>query len=234
MKTSIKLLFTILLLFITVFSIQAQSYMRRPFYGEFFGGATFASMDIAGDNKFKKNKLGFMIGGNVNYRFFSNIVVQSGFHLIKKGSFKHEDRIVDLDGPQKRIDVKNTVDANYIQIPLNLGIEIPIKRGLNFSINAGVFGAYGFKGQTKQEGYEATILNGVYDNTTSLDRNGYDTFSNTNLKRFDYGIGGNVGIIYDIFILRFQYDHGLANVATDALGTEWKTRNYAFCFGFRF
>lgn len=234
MKVIIRLFFAIFISTIAVSSMHAQSHFRRSFYGDFFAGMTFASMDIEKGNEFKTNKIGFMIGGNGNLRFYKNMILQTGFHIVKKGSLKHEDRIVDLEGPLEKIDIKQTVDANYIQIPLNLGLEVPIKKNLLFNLHAGVFGAYGFKGETKQRGYKVTIINGKPKEPTSEDKGTTQTFSNTNLKKWDYGVGVNFGLVYDIYILRFQYDHGLANVATDALGGEWKTRNYMLCFGFRF
>lgn len=236
MKTITKLFFTILILTSAVATVNAQGSIRRPFYGDFFGGITFASMDIEDGNEYKTNKIGFMIGGNANIRLYHNMVFQTGFHIVKKGSLKHEDRIIDQDGPQERRDIKTTIDANYIQIPLNIGFEVPIKKNLHLNMNAGVFGAFGFKGKSKQRGYTATIINGEYQQQISQDKGSQDTFSNTNLKKWDYGIGANIGLVYDIYVLRFQYDHGLANVATDVFGKgkEWKTRNYMLCLGFRF
>lgn len=236
MKRTIKVFSVISLFILTTLSVSAQvsNFNRRPFYGDFFGGMTFASMDIKGGNEFKTNKIGFMIGGNANYRFFHSLVLQTGFHIVKKGSLKHEKRSIELEGPIEKRDIKQTVDANYIQIPLNLGLEFPIGKSVLVNFNAGVFGAYGFKGETKQRGYSVKIINGEYKDQISEDKGAYKTFSATNLKKWDYGVGVNCGVVYDVYILRFQYDHGLANVATDALRTEWHTRNYMVCLGFRF
>lgn len=236
MKRAIKI-FSVIFFFTFIAlgtSLQAQSHYRRSLYGDFFGGITFASMDIKGGNEYKKNKIGFMVGGNANFRFYHNMVLQSGFHIVKKGLLKHKDISIQQDGPIEKFDVKETVDANYIQIPLNLGFEVPIAKNFLVNFNAGVFGAFGFKGESKTRGYSVMIINGEYQNQVSQDKPTVKTFSNQKLKKWDYGVGFNVGVVHDVYILRFQYDHGLANVATDALGTEWHSRNYMVCLGFRF
>lgn len=239
MKTRVKLFIVFILAAISVQSIDAQAHYRRNFYGDFFGGMTLASIDMAGQNAYKKHKVGFMVGGNANFKFFHNLELQTGFQLVKKGSQTHEKRTFQSQANAGLIqtrDVKNTIDANYMQIPLNIGFEAPLTKKLYLNMHVGVFGAYGFKGDKKQKGF---YINENETIPTSLDQGATRTFAAGSLKRWDYGIGGNIGLVYDIYILRLQYDHGLANVATDILtgigqNKEWKTRNYSICLGFRF
>lgn len=243
MKKILRLFFIFTLVALGADSLNAQAHHRRNFYGDFFGGMTLASMDMEGMNMFKKYKVGFMVGGNANIKVFHNIELQTGFQLIKKGSLQHEKRtFVSAENSwitQTR-DLKTTIDANYMQIPLNIGFEVPLTKELFFNMHVGVFGAYGFKGEKKVKGFYQNH-NDMIDH--SLDQPTKDTFSPTSMKKWDYGVGGNIGFVYDIYILRLQYDHGLANVATNVLAgrdeetkelRKWYTRNYSICLGFRF
>lgn len=241
MNRNIKLLLVTLsaLTFYLSSHAQTQSYMRRNIYGDFFGGMTFASMDVEGGNMYKKNKIGFMIGGNGNFKIYKAFHLQTGAYLIKKGNFKHQKTTVSQDGPIIKTDIKQTIDANYIELPLTMGFEIPINKEFRLNGFVGGYGALGFKGKRKQEGYTVTVINGKQEEPVWANENEQDTFDNTGLKKLDYGITGSIGVIYDIFILRLQYDHGLADVATDVFKNKqgsgaWRTRNYALCVGFRF
>lgn len=242
MKTILRLFLVLSLFSIAVSSVKAQAHYRRNIYGDFFAGMTLASMEMDGQNEFKKHRVGFMVGGNANFRFLNFMEFQTGFHLLKKGSLKHKKGTFPRESlPDEIVDIKTTIDANYIQVPLNIGFEVPLAKELFFNMHAGVFVAYGFKGTKKQRGFTSekggSMLN--QDQPTT------DTFSGTSLKKWDYGIGANIGFVYDIYVLRVQYDHGLADVATDVMSTlpndvadhpkrKWSTRNYSICLGFRF
>lgn len=242
MKTIIKLFLAFILLSITVTTVNAQAHYRRNIYGDFFGGMTMASMDMEGQNEFKKHKVGFMVGGNANFKFFQNLEFQTGFYLMKKGSLKHKKGTFPRESlPDEIVDVKTTIDANYMQVPFNLGFEVPLSRELFLNMHAGVFVAYGFKGDKKQRGFTTEKGGAIVSQDQSITR----TFSGSSLKKWDYGVGANIGLVYDIFILRLQYDHGLADVATNIISDlptdtaetskhKWSTRNYSICLGFRF
>lgn len=237
MKTTVKTLLISIVLLTIVQTAQAQAHLRRAFYGDFFAGMTLSTMDMKGENFYKKQRIGFMIGGNVNYKLIHNFKLQSGFYLIKKGLSQDEKSRTNSEaGHIDVVDLETTVDANYVQIPLNLGFEIPLVSAKNLYLNfhGGVYGAYGFKGNIKTRGYTAKEINGVLEDFNYSSVGDRKTFSSSTLKRWDYGLNANVALVYDIYILQFQYDHGLANVATSALGTEWNTRNYSISLGFRF
>lgn len=242
MKTITKLFLLFILLTIAVSSANAQAHHRRNIYGDFFVGMTMASMDMEKQNEYKKYKIGFMVGGNVNFRFFRYMEFQTGLQLLKKGSLKHKKGTFPRqDLPDEIVDVKTTIDANYMQIPLNLGFEVPLTKELYFNMHVGVYGAYGFKGYRDRKGF--TIDSGSGEEI-SQDQSQRETFDGSSLKRWDYGIGGNIGFVYDIYILRLQYDHGLADIATNNISNlstdseghknKWRTRNYSICLGFRF
>lgn len=250
MKTFVKIILVNLILLTLTQTAQGQSHYRRSFYGDFFAGLTMSSMDMERNNAYKKQRIGFQIGGNFNYRFYHALQFQTGFYLIKKGLVVERDTREKVSEGFYRVEnYKNTVDANYVQIPLNLGFEFPISSAnrLFFNFHAGVYGAYGFKGDTKKKGYtEHLFIEG--DSERSENRANIDesrkTFENTGLKKWDYGLNANIAIVYDIFILQFQYDHGLADVASNAFKEDfkttgksvgkWRTRNYALSLGFRF
>lgn len=244
MKLFLRFTLIGLLFLISTLSLEAQRFHGKRFYGDFFGGLTMSSMDMEGENAYKKGKVGFQVGANFKYRLDYNIEIQTGFYMIKKGSIKHEKHDKSAPGDEYTLlvtDIKTTVDANYMQVPLNIGFEVPLSRAKNiyFSAHAGLFGAYGFKGESKrkghtgkasidEEGRRGKLFDALYYDEKSK------TFTNSNLKRWDYGFNANAGLVFDMFILQLQYDHGWANVATDSQGEKWKTRNYSLSLGFRF
>lgn len=227
-----RLLITLNIIFVTLFvsnsSIVAQT---RKFTGEFFAGVTNSSMDLGeGMNNYKKAKIGFQLGLNVNYNIVSILEVQSGFYLIKKGSIRHVKINQQHEaGYLEYEDTKTTIDANYIQMPLNIGMQMPLNKNIAIAIHGGFYGAYGFKGTTKTESVKSNSTGDLI--TQSIPD--YDTFSNEGLKRFDYGLNGNIGLIFDMYYIQLQYDLGLANVSAID-GKTMKTRNMALSLGFRF
>lgn len=225
-------LITLHILFITflVSSISISAQTRR-ITGDFFAGGTFSSMDLGeGMNNFKKAKIGFQLGLNINYKLVSMFEIQSGFYLIKKGSIRHvKYSQTNAAGYLEYEDTKTTIDANYIQVPLNIGLQIPLTQYISVTMHGGFYGAYGFKGKTK---YSSVVSNSIGDLVTQNIPE-HDTFSNEGLKRFDYGLNANIGLVLDIYYIQLQYDLGLANVSAVA-GKTMKTRNMALSLGFRF
>lgn len=232
-----KVFFKILLIicFLLSFSeIKAQTAPKTRLSGDFKFGINSAELDIAGGNMYKDPKIGVIIGGNVNYELIYGFQVQTGFYVVKKGlkQTRKDTTEDEATGVITKVDWKYTVDANYAQIPFNIGFEHNFTDLFALNINAGVYIAYGFKGHRKAEGRKYTIA-GSSITETSLDTGDQDTFAPGQLTRFDYGTGISIGAVYDIYTITFGHDRGLRNVS-DAIDSNMKTRSTYIALGFRF
>ena len=182
------------------------------------------------------NKIGLHLGINVNYKIIGNFQIQSGFIISKKGLKQH---LVEITGNEVT-NIYDVVDrwynytGNYIQVPLNLGYELYFTKNMAFNINGGMYFGYGYKGKTKFHSFATTYEKGEVT-MTGVPEPEYevDTFDPTRWKRFDYGLNGNVGFIYDIYTISFSSEYGLNNV-TNVPGLDLKNKLYSLSFGFRF
>lgn len=235
MKTVFKLLFLVCLLVSTVFEIQAQS-ERQRFTSDIHVGLNFADVDISrgGNNDFNKPKLGASLGMNFNYKIFHNIQIQSGFFVTKKGLKQdiHKE-VVGTTNDVTATDTLNHTVANYMQVPLCLGYEVYFSDKYGFNLNVGGYIAYGYKGTYENKYYMEIILE---DNTVirnPLETVTGQTFDLNKWKRWDYGLIGSVGFIYDIFMLNLNYEYGLNDLSS--INTiSLKNRTMSVSLGFRF
>lgn len=236
MKINYKIL---LLVFITFSytSLNAQITKPRKLRGDFRIGVNFAEMDIPGGNMFKVPKIGAQFGGTMSYKVLGDFQVQTGFFVTKKG-LKQKENTYDLNqvtGVTTIVDRRRWVDANYAQMPFNIGFEHYFTTEFALNINGGLYLAYGFKGLSNVYGTITTIA-GTETSIYVLDSGDQQTFNLTSLgqlKRFDYGMGLNIGAIYDIYGITIGYEYGLHNISAVA-GDIRRNRNFNIGLGFRF
>lgn len=242
MMRNLKFICAFLIVFVFSSNIFAQTKIRKQLNGEFIGGITGSSLDFVGNNEYNQLKIGFQMGFLFSYAVVSDLEIQSGFIMKKKGGLKHykyTDRDTATNMGFER-DTKLTADANYMYIPLNLGFRIALNRDLDLAIFGGAYGAYGFKGYMKQEGHIYSLTNG----TTSADNVGStNIFSSDMFNRWDYGLNGSLTLYYDNYLIKFEFEYGLADIATkqfvtsnayDLKASKIKTMNTAISLGFRF
>ncbi|MBK5721190.1 outer membrane beta-barrel protein [Dysgonomonas sp. Marseille-P4677] len=235
MRTILKIFLLAFLLIYVSFEAAGQTQKKR-FTSDVHLGLNFAQMDIEGANMYKELKLGMQVGANFNYKIFSNIQVQTGIFVTKRGLKQHIDRL-DTSNTAAEVVVRgdsvfNTA-ADYIQVPLCIGYEVYLNSHLAVNINAGLYVAYGFKGKHRQQGYAETIINGKVDGTAiTLPYSETNTFDFKRWNRFDYGGIAKVGLIYDIYTINCGYEYGLHNVSDE--GRNLKNRNVFVSLGFRF
>lgn len=231
MKLIYKIFLVVSFLLVSV-CVKAQ--FGNKFNTELRGGINFSEMDIAGANMYKQTKVGFHISGSFSVRLAGPLYAQTGLAFTKKGLKQHNDGWDkdDLTGVQIRHDIKTTIDANYIQVPLMLGLEFPISKACAINIFGGAYAGYGFKGKTEVNGTDIRNPDSsdpiVYDRSEAE----VDTFDEY-LKRFDYGVIGSVGLVVDILSFNLGYEYGLYNVS-DKASRELKNRNITFSLGVRF
>lgn len=232
-----KIIYKIVIIFLGIFALattaNAQIGAKKKWFFDFRAGLNSSEMDIEDGNYGKKFKPGFHFGLVGAYKFYDNMQIQSGIYATKKG-LKQKYTTYDPNNTEPfRVERKfrKEYDANYILMPLMLGWESDYNKMWIFNVNAGMYGAYGFKGETKERMRETTYSGGEI--TVSDNNSDYDTFTSGGLKKFDYGLMGSVGVVYDIYTLNFTYEWGLANVA-QSQEMKMRNRNLTFSLGFRF
>jgi len=231
MKPIYKIFLVVSFLLISV-CVKAQ--FGSKFNTEFRAGINFSEMDIAGANMYKQTKVGFHISGNFSMRLVGPLYAQTGLTLTKKGLKQHNEgwEKDDLTGIQIKHDIKTTIDANYIQVPLMVGVEFPLSKACFINIYGGAYGGYGFKGKTKVRGTDTRYPDSSDPIVFDRSKDDVDTFDDE-LKKFDYGAIGSVGLVVDILSFNLGYEYGLYNVS-DKASRELKNRNITFSLGVRF
>lgn len=233
MKVVIKILLIICCLLVTI-AVDAQIGVKRKVFSEFRVGANSSEMDIENGNWGKRAKIGFHFGLSTSYKFYDSFYVQSGAYLTKKG-LKQKEKKTEVDYPTAlttETNIMHTIDANYVQIPLMLGWESQELKSWSFNVNAGIYGAWGFEGETKERGTITRTVGSALPDVENVSEK-YDTFSSSGLKKFDYGMIGSIGVVYEIFSLNLGYEYGLYNVSNTG-NRDLKNRNLTLSLGFRF
>lgn len=118
----------------------------------------------------------------------------SGLEFTNKG-YKY-----DYDG------FKETVHANYLQLPIHVGYKMNIAEGTKFVLHAGPYLAYGVGGSK-------------------------DYFGDGGAKRFDAGLGLGVGLELNQFVVGVGDDFGLVNVFDQG---HSKNMNACLSVGYKF
>lgn len=235
MKYILKIsLWVFSLLLINCLPANAQ-YPKKRMTADFRMGMNYPQM--SGTQGSEQFKMGLHIGGNVNYKIIGNFQVQTGFYVTKKGYKTYQREVHEGEDNVVRVNESwYEATGNYIQMPFNIGYELYVSKRVAFNINGGVYAAYGYgnKGKTKYNGLITTYAPNV-DPTYTHPLGEFEelTFSDTRWKRFDYGLNGSIGLIYDIYTINFNYERGLCNVTREGL-QELKHRVYSVSLGFRF
>lgn len=233
MKVTAKALL-ILMCVITASNMDAQIGLRRQFFHEFRMGGNSSEMDIKDGNRDKKAKIGFHFGYVATYKFREPIQLQTGVFLTKKG-LKQSISIHNESPIGSSILITKTrheIDANYVQVPLMIGWESDYTKMWIFNINAGIYGAWGFKGKTTKKVKIEEIIGSGYDAIVTNTNEKWDTFSSDVLKKFDYGLIASAGFIYDIYTFNLSYEYGLYNISQT--NQELRNRNLTVSIGLRF
>lgn len=117
--------------------------------------------------------------------------------------------------------VKLTSRPYYLEMPIHIGYCMPL------SEKVGVFASFG--------PYLAVGLFGTEVLTTDSVVSHPNTFSDDNLKRFDFGLGLNVGVaMFDHYRIYLGYDWGLLNISQDSDNSKINNRNFYFGMAYMF
>lgn len=117
---------------------------------------------------------------------------------------------------------KWSANPHYLNIPIHIGYMLPASKKIVVFVNAGPYLSVGLFGK-----YSMTSND---KNTTVADNIFKDI-----LKRFDYGVGGRIGIEYAKHVqLSVGYDWGLKNLKTKIYPTDYKNRSLDVSLAFMF
>jgi hypothetical protein len=138
------------------------------------------------------------------------LALQSGIIFTGKGSK------VQNGTPGQINYFKQTMNPRYIEVPVNLLVNLPIAIGSRLFIGAGPYVAVGVGGKVKTEGSPLLTVNGERkirfsnDDPTTLNQEEGTGFGV--LRRFDYGLNGTAGFETKFAVIGVNYGHGLAKL----------------------
>jgi hypothetical protein len=130
------------------------------------------------------------------------------------------------------------VKTNYLQIPLMIGYKYRVSDGTNIYVAAGTYFAYAIYGKGK---YSISSVNNSGTAVTHAESN-HDSFDDMELKKFDFGLSGNIGVVYDRYSINVGYEHGLLNLQKDISNRDlmafrqdtWRNLAAICTLGYRF
>lgn len=193
----------ILCLFFTLIYITALK--AQDFRFGIIGGVNLNS--VTNENK----KTGYNVGFKGEYFFKGNegFYLDMGIMLTNKNwespyySYNKDDYAT-----------KWSANPHYLNIPIHIGYMMPVSKKVSVFVNAGPYlgaGLFGKYTTTSTNNKNTTVANNIFKDY---------------LKRFDYGIGGKIGIEYAKHIqLSIGYDWGLQNLKTKMYPMDYKNRS---------
>lgn len=200
-----KKLFALLLISGTVLSAKAQL-----FYAQ--GGANLANITKNGDGDTEDNNTlaTFNVGVMGRFGLSKTVDLESGLLLTGRGS-KAETY---FNGGADYVKAK--FNPLYLELPVNLVINVPLTKSTGLFFNAGPYAAVGIGGKSKLE----TKLGPVQSSSSSdIKFSNDDPFTSEQddaaydkLKRFDFGINAGVGLDLKSLIIKANYGLGLTKI----------------------
>lgn len=209
-----KLFFAAIALVATSFAAQAQINPRIEVAGNI---ARTTLTDAKGDNVTGlKIHPGFRAGVAVEIGIASGVYIAPGLVFRQEGN-KEEGTV---SGTTKTL--SNTL--NYVSLPVDLGIRIPLSEGLAVSAEFGPTFSYGVSSS-----FESVAL--VKSNLKET----YDAFKEKRYNRFDMSINASAAVEFSKFYVRLGTDLGVVNNLKEAVQKASSKNNSFFLgLGYRF
>lgn len=183
---------------------------------------------IVNDAAGTTSKLGYHIGGTLEYSLSEKFLIQSGLYYATKDA-----EVYALNGSKyvpSPPDDTHTFNASYLTVPVYGAFKVRVTNDFNIVFGVGPYVGYGIGGKTRQklntgtwgdgdtEKDWETFGDGVFDENRSWLRG-------TTLKRLDIGVGTNIDFAYHNFILSVGYEQGLRNSAVQDYHQHLQYRN---------
>lgn len=195
-----KKIFSLLIVLTCILSVNAQDFK--------FGVSGGMNLNSITNNE---NKIGYNVGVKGEYFFKDDkgLYLDMGIMLTNKN---WETPYYYNNGDKSA--TKWSANPHYLNIPIHIGYMMSVSKIFSVFVNAGPYLGVGLFGK-----YNMTSSN---KNTTVAD-NIFEDY----LKRFDYGIGGKIGVEYAKHIqLSAGYDWGLKNLKTKTYPMDYKNRSF--------
>jgi hypothetical protein len=226
MKSIIRLIIIILLAALTSESF-AQTFGIKA-------GVNFSNMQIKESELFipystsvadPKLKVGFNIGGVIEYPVLNLFSLESGLSLTTLGTKLTTEEPFGAT----TLVTKANHSLYYLNVPLNIKVPFSIK-GFDFYGSVGGYAGLGLIGTA-----DTISTFGDLEETTN-GKIAWGSEQGTDyLKRLDYGVTLGTGIEYASFRLGIIYNLGLANISSDSeIGTVAKNRGLGISVGYIF
>jgi OmpA-OmpF porin, OOP family len=223
---------TLLLIIAPVFCCQAQ--LRLAVLGGVHAASVNETNDIAGWSQSVKpyysSRTGVNIGflGEIPLGPSSRVYFHPGFFYQSKG--RKFQQLVDTAATQSdTLYHSNNFFTNYIDIPLNLTLKLPLGKKSNFWISAGPYLSFFYNGK---QTFESRIV----DNGTikfQKEENNLEVGKATNkVKTFDYGINARAGFELGSVLINGFFAQGLSNFYTSPYEGTFKHQVIGASIGF--
>ena len=209
-----KLFFAAVALVATSFAAQAQINPRIEVAANI--ARTIAKDASGADVNGLKVLPGFRAG------LAAEIGIASGVYIAPGISFRQEGNKQEVPTGQKTETVSNTL--NYISVPVNLGVRVPLTESLAISVEGGPAFSYGVSSSVRAL---AGIKGGI--------KSAYDAFKEKQYNRFDMSINASAALEFSKIYVRLGTDLGMVNSfkeATDKLSS--KNTSFFLGLGYRF
>jgi Outer membrane protein beta-barrel domain len=203
----------IALLMITTGMTGAAS--AQLFYAQ--GGVNLANITntSSGDTEDNAMLTSFNAGVMGRFGLSKTVDLESGLLLSGKGS-KAETY---FNGGADYVKAK--FNPLYVEVPLNLVVNIPLSKATGLFVNAGPYAAIGVGGKSKTSSKLGPLTS---SSESSIRFSNDDPFTSEQedagygkLKRFDFGLNFGAGLDLDKIILKVNYGLGLTKInSTDA------------------
>ncbi|MBI1780532.1 MAG: OmpA family protein [Sphingobacteriales bacterium] len=164
---------------------------------------------------YMKKRTAFHAGiiADIPFKPGSKVFFQPGFVFSSKG--RVFDRIYDtLVDPYYRL--KATSAVNYIELPLNLGLKLPLGKKVSFVISAGPYLGLFYSGKLTTETTSSSFV-------VTSDEEKYQTGKGSDkFKTVDLGVNANAGFDFGAITLTGRYTRSLSSTYTAGYDATFK------------
>ena len=198
-------------------------------------------------SKNESGRIGFNVGGTVEYKLSDRFFLQSGLEFTSKGSKLKEQSfnfslpyfdsgeltsIDDLDYVTYTGKAKASQNLMFLQIPLTIGYRLPLAEDINLTFNIGGYAGYGITARSKYK-IDGTLK---YPDGKTESVN-----TETTYKKFSFNVNYELGLRNldksSGTYLNYGYSSGYNNQSTGVTVYEvpkWKNRNVSLSVGYKF
>ena len=223
MKKNLRKLFLCLLAVVLTTSYVSAQFSFGPRAGFNYTNMRYEFEGQKVPKEFIKFKSGFQIGVVADYELSAVTSIQSGLLFAQQG-YKAD---YTSAGGNKAI-----MNLNYLQIPVNAQIKIPLGE-IDLLVQTGPYFGYGINGKYKywDENGKRMSNEDIKKRFGTIPKVSFgNEFGKNHLKSFDFGIGVGAGLQFGNIQAGLEYNMGIRNLAIKQpyKGLHLLTKNKGF------